>query len=122
MEFPITLLKLTGSVARLLWGVHMVHSGVQRAFGAQLRGFISNALRSRLKAFIAGLGVTAPLHGSTATGLMVARLAVGGLVDLVPALVVMPSASVVTTPTGYSTPSPRGAVVAQALQTHCGSV
>jgi len=33
MDFPITLLKLAGSAALLLWGIHMVQTGVQRALG-----------------------------------------------------------------------------------------
>jgi phosphate:Na+ symporter len=97
MEFPITLLKLAGSVALLLWGVHMVSTGVQRAFGAKLRGYLSRALRNRFKAFMAGLGITALLQSSTATGLMVTGFAASGVVDLVPALAVMLGANVGTT-------------------------
>jgi phosphate:Na+ symporter len=97
MDFPITLLKLAGSVALLLWGVHMVQSGVQRVFGAKLRGLLSRTLRHRFKAFLAGLGVTAILQSSTATGLMVTGFAAGGLMDLVPALAVMLGANVGTT-------------------------
>ena len=37
MDFPLTLLGLAGAVALLLWGVHMVQTGVQRAFGPNLR-------------------------------------------------------------------------------------
>jgi phosphate:Na+ symporter len=91
------LLNLAGSVALLLWGVHMVQTGVQRAFGARLRSFLGSALRNRFKAFAAGLGVTALLQSSTATGLMVTGFAAGGLVDLVPALAVMLGANVGTT-------------------------
>ena len=36
MDATLTLLNLGGAVALLLWGVHMVQSGVQRAFGAEL--------------------------------------------------------------------------------------
>ena len=97
MDFPITLLKLAGSVALLLWAIHMVQSGVQRAFGAKLRGFLGHALRNRFKAFLAGIGVTAALQSSTATGLMVTGFAAGGLVELVPALAVMLGANVGTT-------------------------
>jgi len=97
MEFPTTLLKLAGSVALLLWGVHMVSTGVQRAFGAKLRGYLSSALRNRFKAFVAGAGITALLQSSTATGLMVTGFAASGLVDLVPALAVMLGANVGTT-------------------------
>lgn len=93
----MTLLNLAGSVALLLWGVHMVRTGIQRAFGARLRAFLGHALRNRLKAFLAGLGVTAVLQSSTATGLMVTGFAAGGLVDLVPGLALMLGANVGTT-------------------------
>ena len=97
MDFPVTLLNLAGSIALLLWGVRMVQTGVQRAFGARLRTTLGSALRSPAKAFLAGLGVTAILQSSTATGLMVTGFAAGGLVDLVPALAVMLGANVGTT-------------------------
>jgi phosphate:Na+ symporter len=97
MDFSVTLLNLAGAVALLLWGVHMVQTGVQRAFGARLRSFLSNALRNRFKAFLAGMGVTAVLQSSTATGLMITGFAAGGLVELVPALAVMLGANVGTT-------------------------
>src|ERR1700745_3733570 len=95
--FPVTLLDLAGSIGLLLWGVHMVQTGVQRAFGARLRSVLGTALRSPPKAFVAGLGVTAVLQSSTATGLMVTGFAAGGLVDLVPALAAMLGATVGTT-------------------------
>ncbi len=92
-----TLLDLAGSVALLLWGVHMVQTGIQRAFGPELRRWLGTALHNRLAAFAAGLGVTAVLQSSTATGLMVAGFAAGGAVALVPALAVMLGANVGTT-------------------------
>ena len=97
MDTTLTLIDLAGSIALLLWGVHMVQSGIQRAFGPHLRRFLGRTLRDRLPAFLAGLGVTAVLQSSTATGLMVASFAAGGLVDLVPALAVMLGANVGTT-------------------------
>jgi len=97
MDFPVTLVKLAGSVALLLWGVHMVGTGVQRAFGARLRSFLGSALRNRFKAFLAGMGVTAALQSSTATGLMVTGFTASGLIDLAPALAVMLGANVGTT-------------------------
>jgi len=96
-SFPVTLLDLAGSIALLLWGVRMVQTGVQRSFGARLRTALGAALRTPAKAFLTGLGVTAILQSSTATGLMVSGFAAGGLVDLVPALAVMLGANVGTT-------------------------
>ena len=93
----LSLLNLAGAIALLLWGVHMVQSGVQRAFGSDLRRFLAQALDSRIKAAAAGLGVTAILQSSTATGLMIASFASAGFVALVPALAVMLGANVGTT-------------------------
>lgn len=97
MTLPLNLLDLAGAIALLLWGVHMVQTGIQRAFGARLRGLLGGALRNRATAFAAGVGVTAILQSSTATGLMVTGFAAGGLVDLMPALAVMLGANVGTT-------------------------
>src|SRR5690348_8179298 len=92
-----TLLDLAGSVALLLWGLHMVQSGIQRGFGPELRRWLGTALNRRLAAFAAGLGITALLQSSTATGLMVAGFATSGAVALVSALAVMLGANVGTT-------------------------
>jgi phosphate:Na+ symporter len=91
------LLDLTGGVALLLWGLHMVHSGIVRAFGSDLRRFLGMALRNRFAAFLAGIFVTALLQSSTATGLMTASFVTGGTVDLIPALAIMLGANVGTT-------------------------
>jgi len=91
------LLDLVGGVSLLLWGLHMVHSGIVRAFGSDLRRFLGAALRNRFLAFLAGILVTALLQSSTATGLMTASFVTGGTVDLVPALAIMLGANVGTT-------------------------
>jgi phosphate:Na+ symporter len=93
----IVLLDLMGGVALLLWGLHMVLSGVLRAFGPNLRRFLGKALGNRASAFVAGLCLTAVLQSSTATGLMTTSLAADGVVDLVPALAIMLGANVGTT-------------------------
>ena len=97
MNATLTLVDLAGTIALLLWGVHMVQTGIQRAFGPNLRRLLGRAFGDRFRAFAAGLGVTAILQSSTATGLMAASFAAGGLVDLVPGLAVMLGANVGTT-------------------------
>jgi phosphate:Na+ symporter len=97
MGATLTLFDLAGAIALLIWGVHMVQTGITRAFGPQLRRILGYALGNRFKAFLAGLGATSILQSSTATGLMVTAFAAGGLVDLVPALAVMLGANVGTT-------------------------
>ncbi len=91
------LLDLMGGVALLLWGLHMVHSGIVRAFGAKIRRSLHAVLKSRYRAFLAGVVVTALLQSSTATALMLSSFSASGMVDLVPALAVMLGANVGTT-------------------------
>lgn len=91
------LITLLGQVALLLWGIHMVQSGIMRAYGAGLRRLLSKRLGNRFSAFLAGFGVTAILQSSTATGLMATSFAAGRIVDLVPALAIMLGANVGTT-------------------------
>jgi phosphate:Na+ symporter len=93
----LVLLDLMGGVALLLWGLHMVHSGVLRAFGPDLRRLLAKALNNRFTAFAAGIGLTALLQSSTATALITSSFASEGLVGLVPALAIMLGANVGTT-------------------------
>ncbi|MFB9267399.1 Na/Pi cotransporter family protein [Bradyrhizobium erythrophlei] len=93
----VVLLDLLGGVALLLWGLHMVHSGILRAFGPDLRLLLAKALNNRFTALAAGLGLTALLQSSTATALITSSFTAEGLVGLVPALAIMLGANVGTT-------------------------
>ena len=93
----LVLLDLMGGVALLLWGLHMVHSGILRAFGPDLRLLLAKALKNRFAAFAAGIGLTAVLQSSTATALITSSFTAEGLVSLVPALAIMLGANVGTT-------------------------
>jgi phosphate:Na+ symporter len=93
----LVLLDLMGGVALLLWGLHMVRSGIMRAFGSELRRVLSTALSNRFLALLAGIGVTALLQSSTATGLLMTSFAARGLVELVPGMAVMLGANIGTT-------------------------
>ena len=46
------LLNLVGGIALLLWGLHMVQSGILRAFGADLRRVLAITLRNRFAALL----------------------------------------------------------------------
>jgi phosphate:Na+ symporter len=93
----LVLLDVMGGVALLLWGLHMVHSGILRAFGPDLRRLLGKALGNRLTALAAGIGLTALLQSSTATALITSSFAAEGLVGLVPALAIMLGANIGTT-------------------------
>jgi phosphate:Na+ symporter len=93
----MVLLDLMGGASLLLWGLHMVQSGILRAFGPGLRQLLAKALKNRFAAFSAGLGLTALLQSSTATALITTSFASEGFVTLVPALAIMLGANVGTT-------------------------
>ena len=102
MSGTLILLQLGGYVGLLLWGTHMVSTGIERGFGAELRLWLGRYLarpagRARFYAFLAGLAVTAVLQSSTATGLMATSFAARGAIDLGPALTVMLGANLGST-------------------------
>ena len=52
LDTTLTFIDLAGSIALLLWGVHMVQTGIQRTFGPDLRRILGAALGNRFKAFL----------------------------------------------------------------------
>lgn len=90
------LLNLLAAVALLVWGTHLVRTGVLRVFGANLRKFLARSMRNRFTAALSGIAVTALVQSSTATSLMTSSFVGQGLVTLPAALAVMRGADVGT--------------------------
>ena len=90
------LLNLLAAVALLVWGTHLVRTGVLRVFGANLRKFLARSMRNRFSSALSGIAVTALVQSSTATSLMTSSFVGQGLVTLPAALAVMRGADVGT--------------------------
>jgi phosphate:Na+ symporter len=90
------LLNLLAGVSLLVWGTHIVRSGILRIYGGNLRRVLRRSVGSRFSALVAGLGVTGLIQSSTATALIVAAFAGQGLIATAPALAVMLGADVGT--------------------------
>jgi phosphate:Na+ symporter len=90
------LLNLLASIALLVWGTHLVRTGILRVFGANLRHVLAQATSNRVTAALAGVGVTALVQSSTATALIVAAFVGQGLIALPAALAVMLGADIGT--------------------------
>lgn len=90
------LLNILAGVALLVWGTHLVRTGILRLYGGPLRRLLRNSAGHRGAAFAAGLVVTGLLQSSTATALIVAAFAGQGLIATAPALAVMLGADVGT--------------------------
>ena len=92
----IHLLNLLAAIALLVWGTHIVRTGVLRVFGENLRGVLAKSFNNRFTAALAGVGVTSLVQSSTATCLIVASFVGSGLVGTTAALAVMLGADVGT--------------------------
>jgi phosphate:Na+ symporter len=90
------LLNLLAAIALLVWGTHIVRTGMLRVFGENLRGVLAKSFGSRPAALLAGLGVTSLVQSATATCLIVASFVGKGLVPTAAALAVMLGADVGT--------------------------
>ena len=90
------LLNLLAAVALLVWGTHMVRTGVLRVFGANLRSLLARSMGNRFSAALSGIGVTALVQSSTATSLMTSSFVGQGLITLPAALAVMRGADIGT--------------------------
>src|SRR5678816_3094085 len=91
-----TLLNFLASVAVVVWGTHIVRTGILRVFGSQLRRVLSKSTASRGAAFLAGLGVTGLVQSSSATALITSSFVSQNLMALAPALAIMLGADVGT--------------------------
>jgi len=91
-----TLLNLLASVALLIWGTHIVRSGMLRVLGANLRHVLAASVSNRFSAFAAGLGVTSLVQSSSATALITSSFVARNLIPLASALAIMLGADVGT--------------------------
>ncbi|MES2819212.1 MAG: Na/Pi cotransporter family protein [Pseudomonadota bacterium] len=92
----LTLLNLLSAVALLIWGTHIVRTGILRVYGSQLRKVLRHNVGKRPLAFAAGIGVTALVQSSNATALLVTSFVAQGMMALTPALAIMLGADVGT--------------------------
>ena len=90
------LLNLLAAIALLVWGTHLVRTGILRVYGASLREVLSHSISNRATAALSGLGVTALVQSSTATALIISSFVGQGLITLPLALAVMLGADIGT--------------------------
>src|SRR5687767_13321026 len=91
-----TLVTVLSGIALLVWGTHIVRSGVLRVLGGSLRRVLASSVSNRLTAFLAGLGVTGLVQSSSATAVLTGSFVGQKLMGLAPALAIMLGADVGT--------------------------
>jgi len=92
----LILLNLLSGVALLVWGSHIVRTGILRVLGADLRRILGHSTNNRVKAFCSGVGVTSLVQSSNATAVIVTSFAAQGLLPLSSGLAIMLGADVGT--------------------------
>ena len=90
------LLNLLAAIALLVWGTHLVRTGILRVLGVNLRNVLAKSVSNRFTAALSGIGVTALVQSSTATALIVSSFVGQGLMSLPSALAVMLGADIGT--------------------------
>ncbi|MEW6705584.1 MAG: Na/Pi cotransporter family protein [Pseudomonadota bacterium] len=90
------LLNLLAAISLLVWGTHIVRTGMLRLMGGSLRRVLARSTSNRFMAATAGVGVTALVQSSTATALIISSFVGQKLMPLAAALAVMLGADVGT--------------------------
>lgn len=97
----LQIFTLLGALGMFLYGMNLMSSGLQKAAGERLRGFLSAMTSSPLKRVMTGLGITAIIQSSSATTVMVVSFVNAGLLTLVQAIGVIMGANIGTTVTAW---------------------
>ena len=97
----LQLFTLLGALGMFLYGMNLMSSGLQKAAGEKLRGFLSAMTSNPLKGVLTGVGVTSIIQSSSATTVMVVSFVNAGLLTLTQAIGVIMGANIGTTITAW---------------------
>ena len=97
----LQIFTLLGALGMFLYGMNQMSSGLQKAAGERLRGFLSAMTSNPFKRVMTGLGITAIIQSSSATTVMVVSFVNAGLLTLVQAIGVIMGANIGTTVTAW---------------------
>ena len=92
---------LLGALGMFLYGMNLMSSGLQKAAGDRLRGFLSSMTSNPFKGVLTGLGITSVIQSSSATTVMVVSFVNAGLLTLAQAISVIMGANIGTTVTAW---------------------
>ena len=84
-----------------LYGMNLMSSGLQKAAGEKLRGFLTAMTSNPFKGVMTGLGITSIIQSSSATTVMVVSFVNAGLLTLTQAIGVIMGANIGTTVTAW---------------------
>lgn len=97
----LQIFTLLGALGMFLYGMNLMSSGLQKAAGDRLRGFLSAMTSNPIKGVLTGLGITSVIQSSSATTVMVVSFVNAGLLTLAQAIGVIMGANIGTTVTAW---------------------
>ena len=97
----LQVFTLLGALCMFLYGMNLMSSGLQKAAGEKLRGFLSAMTSNPFKGVLTGLGITSIIQSSSATTVMVVSFVNAGLLTLAQAIGVIMGANIGTTVTAW---------------------
>ena len=97
----LQIFTLLGALGMFLYGMNLMSSGLQKAAGERLRGFLSAMTSNPFKGVMTGLGITTIIQSSSATTVMVVSFVNAGLLTLAQAIGVIMGANIGTTVTAW---------------------
>jgi len=97
----LQIFTLLGALGMFLYGMNLMSSGLQKAAGDRLRGFLSAMTSNPFKGVLTGLGITSVIQSSSATTVMVVSFVNAGLLTLAQAISVIMGANIGTTVTAW---------------------
>ena len=97
----LQICTLLGALGMFLYGMNLMSSGLQKAAGDRLRGFLSAMTSNPFKAVLTGLAITTIIQSSSATTVMVVSFVNAGLLSLAQAIGVIMGANIGTTVTAW---------------------
>lgn len=97
----LQIFTLLGALGMFLYGMNLMSSGLQKAAGEKLRGFLSAMTSNPFKGVMTGLGITTVIQSSSATTVMVVSFVNAGLLTLAQAIGVIMGANIGTTVTAW---------------------
>ena len=97
----LQIFTLLGALGMFLYGMNLMSSGLQKAAGDRLRGFLSAMTSNPFKGVLTGLGITSIIQSSSATTVMVVSFVNAGLLTLTQAIGVIMGANIGTTVTAW---------------------
>ena len=101
LDYATIILGFAGGLGLFIYGMQVMASGLQKAAGNSLKKILEVLTKNKFLGVLLGIGVTAIIHSSSATTVMVVGFVNAGLMNLQQTVGIIMGANIGTTVTGW---------------------